>query len=137
MENGTNETNRTNETIEYENVPLGTEQPPVTPKTVRVTGYEVRPVCTTEGKEIGNKLVLKVNHPEVPDMEISKVKFEKNKKLTESGLWVSMDKDGNIPFASALAHLLRFYRCESIAHIKGKEIDTTTDENGYIIAKAY
>ena len=134
MENGTNETN---ETIEYENVQIGVEQPPLTPKRSRVTGYEVRKVGTVEGKEIGNKLVLKVNHPDVPDMEISKVKFEKNKKLTESGLWVSMDKDGNIPYASALAHLLRFYGCISIAHIRGKEIDTTTDENGYIIAKAY
>jgi hypothetical protein len=137
MENETNEANRTNETIEYEKIPLGQEQPPVLPKRVQVLGYEVRRVHDNEGKEIGNKLVLKVKHPDVPEMEISKVKYEKNKKITESGLWVSMDKDGKIPFQSALAKLLRFYRCETISHLRGKELETASDEGGYVIVKAY
>jgi len=94
-----------NENIEYENIPVGNEQPPVEAKRVIV--------------------------------EISKVKYEKNKKLTESGLWISKDKDGKLPFLSALAHLLRFYHCNNISELKNKEIDTTADSNGYIIAKAY
>jgi len=126
-----------NESIEYENISIGTEQPPVEAKRVIILGYEVKVVNNSEGKEIGNKLVLNVKHPDVPDMQISKVKYEKNKKLTESGLWISKDKDGKLPFLSALAHLLRFYHCNNVGELKNKEIDTTADENGYIIAKAY
>ena len=126
-----------NENIEYANIPVGNEQPPVEAKRVIVIGYESKAVSNNEGKEIGNKLVLKVKHPDVPEMEISKVKYEKNKKLTESGLWISKDKDGKLPFLSALAHLLRFYHCSNVSELKNKEMDTTTDENGYIIAKAY
>jgi len=126
-----------NENIEYENIPVGNEQPPEEAKKVTVIGYESKAVSNNEGKEIGNKLVLKVKHPDVPEMEISKVKYEKNKKLTESGLWISKDKDGKLPFSGALAHLLRFYHCNKISDLKGREIDTTADENGYIIAKAY
>lgn len=126
-----------NGSIEYENISIGTEQPPVEAKRVIVLSYESKPVSNSEGKDIGNKLVLKVKHPDVPEMEISKVKYEKNKKLTESGLWISKDKDGKLPFLSALAHLLRHYHCSNIGELKNKEIDTTADLNGYIIAKAY
>jgi len=126
-----------NENIEYANIPVGNEQPPVEAKRVIVLGYESKAVSDNAGKEIGNKLVLKVKHPDVTEMEISKVKYEKNKKLTESGLWISKDKDGKLPFLSALAHLLRFYHCNNISELKNKEIDTTADSNGYIIAKAY
>jgi len=126
-----------NENIEYANIPVGNEQPPVEAKRVIVLGYESKAVSDNVGKEIGNKLVLKVKHPDVTEMEISKVKYEKNKKLTESGLWISKDKDGKLPFLSALAHLLRFYHCNNISELKNKEIDTTADSNGYIIAKAY
>jgi len=126
-----------NENIEYEEIQVGTEQPPIVAKRVIVLGYESKIVSNNEGKEIGNKLVLKVKHPDVTEMEISKVKYEKNKKLTESGLWISKDKDGNLPFLSALAHLLRFYHCNNVSELRNKEIDTTADDNGYIIAKAY
>ena len=126
-----------NGSIEYEKISIGTEQLPIEAKKVVVLGYEVKVVNNNEGKEIGNKLVLKVKHPDVPEMELSKVKYEKNKKLTESGLWISKDKDGKIPFLSALAHLLRHYRYSNISDLKNKEIDTVIDENGYVIAKAY
>lgn len=126
-----------NENIEYENVSIGTEQPLVEAKRVNILSYEVKVVNNSEGKEIGTKLVLKVRHPDVPELEISKVKYEKNKKLTESGIWLSRDKDGKLPFKSALAHLLRYYNCNNISELKNKEIDTVTDENGYVIAKGY
>ena len=126
-----------NGSIEYEKIPIGNEQPPIEAKRVVILGYEVKVVNNSEGKEIGNKLVLKVKHPDVPEMELSKVKYEKNKKLTESGLWISKDKDGKIPFLSALAHLLKHYHCSNISDLQNKEIDTVIDENGYVIAKAY
>ncbi len=61
-----------NENIEYEEIQVGTEQPPIVAKRVIVLGYESKIVSNNEGKEIGNKLVLKVKHPDVTEMEIVK-----------------------------------------------------------------
>jgi len=121
----------------FENVEVGKEQPPIEAKRVNVIDYTEQDVKDREGKEVGTKLVLKVKHPDIPEIEISKAKYEKNKKLTESGLWLGKDKDNRLPFNSAVAHLLRFYNCRTISDMKGKDIDTVTDEGGFIIAKAY
>ncbi len=122
--------------LEYENMEIGKEQPPVVAKPVIVESYSEVDVKKGD-KDIGKKLVFKVKHPDVPEMEISKVKYEKNKKLSEAGIWLQKDVDGNIPFNSALSALLRHYNCSKIADMKGKTIETTQDENGFLIAKAY
>jgi len=123
--------------MEFENMGIGKEQPPVVAKPVSVTGYNEEDVMFEKQKETSKKLVLKVIHPDITTMEISKVKFEKNKKLKETGLWLSKDKDGNLPYNSAVATLLRFYGCGKISDIVGKTIQTTQDENGFLIVKAY
>ena len=123
--------------MEYENTGIGTEQPPVVAKPVSITGINEEEVFFKDAKEASLKLVLKVKHPDVPEMELGKVKFEKNKKLKETGLWLSKDNDGNLPYNSAVATLLRFYGCSKITDLVGKTIQTTQDENGFLIAKAY
>jgi len=125
--------------MEYENLDLevGKEQPPIEAKKVNVVALEERDVKDKDGKDVGVKLVMKVKHPDAGDIELSKVKYEKNKKITESGLWLTKDKEGNIPFKSALASLLRFNNCTKLSDLNGKEIDTAIDDNGFIIAKAY
>ncbi len=123
--------------MEYENTEIGTEQPQVEPKPVVVTGCGEEDVNFPDKKETAKKLVLKVEHPDVKDMELSKVKFEKNKKLKDTGLWLSKDKDGNLPYNSAVATLLRFYSCKKITDLVGKTIQTTQDEGGFLVAKAY
>ncbi len=123
--------------MEYENMGIGKEQPPVVAKPVVIIGYNEEEVVFEKNKETSKKLVLRVSHPDVPEMEISKVKFEKNKKLRETGLWLSKDKDGSLPHNSAIATLLRFYGCTKITELVQKTIQTTQDENGYLIAKAY
>lgn len=122
---------------EIEEVGIGAEMPPVEPKPVVVLEYGVADVKDKEGKDVGAKLVLTVKHPDVPEMEMSKVKYEKAKGLKEAALWLNKDKDGKIPFNSALATFLRFYKCSNIKDLKDKTIETTTDEGGYVIAKAY
>jgi len=123
--------------MEYENRKIGKEQPKIEAKKVKVLSYDEVDVKDKENKEIGKKLVLKVSHPDIPELEISKVKYEKAKKLKESGIWLQKDKDNSIPFNSALAHLLRHYGCSKVSDLTGKEIGTTTDDNGFLIAKAY
>jgi len=125
--------------MEYENVGIGKEQPKVEAKPVVVTGIseEVVTFDKKEGKETSVKLVLRVSHPDIPEMEIGKVKFEKNKKLKDSGLWLTKDKDGYIPFNSAVATLLRFYGCTKVSELVEKTLQTTIDDNGYLEAKAY
>lgn len=123
--------------MEYENVEIGKEMPPIEAKPVKVLSFEEADVKDKEQKEIGKKLVLKVQHPDVPEMEISKVKFQKGDKLKESGLWLGKDTDGKIPYSSALAHLLRHYSCQKIPDLKDKVLQTTSDSNGFCIAKAY
>lgn len=122
---------------EYMDVGVGKEMLPLQPVKVKVVRTEEREVIGSDGKSIGNKLVLVVNHPSMPELEISKVKYETNKKLTTSGLWIRRDNEGKIPFKSALACLLLYYKAGAIRSLIGKEIETTTDEGGYIIAKAY
>lgn len=122
--------------MEYENKKVGSELPPIGAKPVSIMSYEEVEI-TSNDKVIGTKLVLRVNHPEVGEIEISKVRYEKAKKLKESGIWLNLDKDGNIPFNSALAEFLRHYKFSSIADMKDKIIETVADEGGFLIAKAY
>jgi len=127
--------------MEYENVAIGEKLPPLEAKPVKVISYEEIEVITGKDKagqdKLSKKLVLKVQHPDNPELEISKVTFLRGKKLKEVGLWLQKDKDGNIPYNSALASLLRFYNCTKIADIKDKELQTTNDTEGFCIAKAY
>jgi len=125
--------------MEYENLDLeiGKEQPPIEAKKVLVLSLEERNVKNKEGKEVGEKLVMKVNHPDAGEIELSKVKYIKNKKISESGLWITKDRDGNIPFNSALASLLRYNKCTKLKDMNGKEIETDIDDNGFIVAKAF
>ena len=125
--------------MEYENLDMkiGSEQPLIEAKKCLILSLEQKDIKDKEGKDIGVKLVMKVNHPDAGEIELSKVKYEKNSKLTESGLWLTKDKDGNIPFKSALASLLKFNNCSKLKDLNGKEINTAIDDNGFIIAKAY
>ena len=122
--------------VNLEEIEIGKEQKQITAKTVLVTGFEIVEV-NKEGKAVGKKLVLKVKHPDMENMELSKVKYESHSKLKESGLWVNIDNEGKLPHNSATACLMRHVGCNTIKNFVGKELGTTTDENGYLIAKTY
>lgn len=121
----------------YGDKTIGKEPEKLEPVDVEVTSFAEEPVESKEGKSIGNKLVLTVKHPKREELKLSKAKYENNKSLQESGLWLKEDEDGNLPYFSAVASLLRFYKCGSIAELVGKKIGTVQDSNGFLIAKAY
>jgi len=123
--------------MEYENKNIGTEPERLEAEEVEVVSFESEDVKDKEGREVGKKLVLTVKHSKNPEMKISKVKYEKNKSLTESGLWLKEDAEGNLPYFSAIASLLRFYKCDSISALKGKNVNTVADANGFLEIKAY
>jgi len=54
-----------------------------------------------------------------------------------AGLWLNKDKDGNLPFNSAVACLLRFYKVATINELVACVLQTVVDDGGYIIVKAY
>ena len=122
----------------YLNLNIGKEQPKLTPMPVQITGMSIEEANDKQGKFIGNKLVLTVKYTQLNrDLNISKVKYLDKNKLRESALWVKKDIDGNLPINSALAHLLIFYKRSNLSDLMQATIDTTYDENGYLIAKAY
>jgi len=127
------------ETKEIENIEIGEDKPQVAAKKVEVAGYRLEPVKSKEGKEIGDKLVLEVKHPDLQDktIDISSVKFMVADKLKTSGLWVKKDEDGKLPFRSAVATMLRSLTIRRIAELKGIQLDTVVQDNGYLAVKSY
>ena len=90
------------------------------------------------GKKIGDKLVLKVEHPDMPDgLEISGVKYQMKDKIKTSGLWINIDKDNKLGYNSATAHLLRHLKVDKIKELVDREVETTTDDMGFLVVKAY
>src|SRR3990167_4909292 len=122
--------------LSFGDIEIGRDMPQVSPKPIIVVGLEEQEQFK-DGKSLGMKLILNIRHPDNPDMQISKVKYEFNKKFKESGLWLNLDKDNRIPFNSALGHVLRYYKIPTVKDLLNKSLETTTDENGYLIIKAY
>jgi len=119
-------------------VEIGEDKPQIEPKTVLVENWKVEPVVK-DGKEIGKKVILVVNHPDVTDksIEISGAKYEFDKKIKVSGIWWKLDSKKKIPYNSALANILRHYKITDLEGLKGEQIETTTDDQNYLVVKAY
>lgn len=125
------------ESVNVENVGIGEDVPQIEAKRVSVLGYKIEQV-QSKGKDIGGKLVLRIKHPDVDnELDISSAKYLHADKLKVSGLWVKLDKDGKIPYKSALANLLRFYNKPFIKDFINIEVDTVIDDGGYLTIKAY
>jgi len=129
------------ETITLENLEIGEDRPQIAPKTVVVEEMEIRKVefKDREGKyKESHKLVLKCKHPEVDDvLEITSVKYQMGDKIKTSGLWIYKDNDGKLPFNSAVSKLMNFKEKKKLTDLKGDQLETTTDDAGYLIIKAY
>lgn len=122
--------------MKYENMKIGEEQKKLEAEKVSVLSTTSEEVKDKDGADVGTKLVMTVKHS-AGELQISKVKYEKNGAITESGLWLREDKEGNLPYASAVAHMLRHYKVDTVENLKGREVDTTQDANGFLIVKAY
>ena len=129
-----------NKTLEeFENIKVGEDKPQVDPKEVVIVGYKTEDVKDKQGKDMGRKLSLLVDHPDVKNkqIEISGVEYTQNKKIKQSGLWLKKNSDGKLPFNSALANLLRFTKKGTIKELVGTKVNTTANDNGYLLIKGY
>lgn len=126
------------ENVLLEDMGIGEDVPQIAPKRVVIETFAIEDV-KKDDKLIGQKLVLNCKHPDVTDrsIDISSVKYAQKDKIKQSGLWVKKDKDGKLPYNSAVANLLRKLGKPTIKSLKGEQIDTVTDEGGYLCVKAY
>jgi len=124
---------------ELENANIGEDKPQVEPKQVIIEDYRIEEVTNKEGKEIGQKLVLLCKHPDVTDrlIEISSVKYQQDDKIKQSGTWVKLDDNKQLPYRSAVATFLRSTGKNSIKELKGMTVNTVTQDNGYLAFKGY
>jgi len=124
-----------NITLEDTKIGIGTEEmETLKPTKVKVIITEVLELGTKKSK----KLVCSCKYPGRQEaVKISSVKYELKGKLQSVGLWVNKDSKGLIRKGSALAVFLTMNNCKTIDEVIGKDIDTTTDEKGYLCFKAY
>jgi len=77
-------------------------------------------------------------HPDKEEnINISSVAYLRDKQIVNSGLWMTLDKQGNIQKGSALAVFLNKIGIECPKDLEGKEVDTELDENQWLCFKAY
>jgi len=106
------------------------------PAKVKVEDIKITPV--TFGSKINEKVVLVVKHPDRDEaIQISSVKVLKKDKVVVSGLWFYLDEDEKIRKNSVLALFLNFAGVSNLEELKGKEFETVTDEEGYLVVKAF
>jgi hypothetical protein len=84
------------------------------------------------------KLVCSVKHPNKEELiKISSVKYIRNDKVDETGLWIRKDEDGKIQKGGALAILMQKVGAEKPLDLVNKKVMTDTDKKGYLTFKAY
>ena len=105
------------------------------PEKVKIVKVEVIEV----GEKKNKKLVCSVNHSGNPDpIQISRVKYEATKgALKTVGLWINLDEDNKIRKKSALSVLMNFLNVKKPSELKGKEVETASEDTGYLCLKAY
>ena len=107
------------------------------PKKVKIMDVEIKVQPIKDGKE-KPVLTLRCKHPDREEtIEIRKVKSIKNEKLEVEGLWINLNEKNEIQRGSALARMLIFFGLKNPKELKGKEIETTTNEANYLVIKAY
>lgn len=127
------------ETQEDLEITIGTkENVALKPMKVKIEKIEIESQKDKNGKVIGDKVVCSCKHPDKEELiKISTVKYEKKNKINVTGTWFNKDEDGLIKKGSALAILLQYLGAMNIRALEGREVDTSTDDNGYLCLKAY
>ncbi|MEK0337494.1 MAG: hypothetical protein QQN41_08690 [Nitrosopumilus sp.] len=106
------------------------------PEKVKIVKVTVEAVGVGEKKN--NKLICSVQHSGNEDpIQISRVKYEVKETLKTVGLWVNLDEDNKIRKKSALSVLMNFLNVKKPKELEGKEIETITEDTGYLCLKAY
>ena len=122
-----------------ENTEIGKEPEQLDAKDVKVVEVEIREQKNKDGKVVGDKLVLRCQHPDLMEkpIEISQAIYLRGKNIKTSGLWIGEDDEGRIPFNSAVANVLRYAKTTKVNELLGKTIHTAKNDDGFLIVKAY
>lgn len=123
--------------MSYDNLGIGKEnkEDQLKPELVEVLDYEIA-LNVKVGK---NMLTLVCKHPqrEIP-IRISTCLVKNEGRTEAQGLWITLDKEGSIPFYSGVAKLLRLHECEALKDIKGKIVMLEKKpESIYLAVRAY
>ncbi len=116
---------------------IGTKEAEVLkPGKVKVEKIEISEVSFANKKQ--DKVNLICKHPDSETtITISKAKILKKDKLVFQGLWFSLDSDNKLVKNSVTSEVLRHYEVSYLEDLKGKELDTVQDDEGYLVIKAY
>ena len=107
---------------------------PAKVKIVKIDIVDVKP----ENPKISDKVSLEVKHPDREEpIHLSSVKYLKGDKITEAGLWFSIDDDGLIRKGSTLAIFLEKMGVATLNDLKDKEAETVEAKSGFLCFKAY
>jgi len=130
------ENQKVNET-EWLNLEVGTEEL-TTLKPMKVKILEVEKKSVGEEKKNLEKLNCICKHPDREEtLQLSSIKYESKGKLQTVTLWINKDSKGLIRKGSALAIFLNHLNIKNVQGLVGKEIETTTDDKGYLCFKVY
>ena len=101
---------------------------------VKVKIVEVR----TRDTKKGRILECVAKHPDKEEnIHISSVAWLREKQVVNSGLWITLDKEGNIQKGSALAVFMNKFGASTPKELEDKEVDTELDEAKWLCFKAY
>jgi len=104
------------------------------PAIVKVVGVRVGEY----GDKKAKKVVVVCKHPDkIETIEISSIKYENKGKLESVGLWINKDSKGLIRKGCALAIFLQSAGVKTIEQLNGKDLQTTTEDKGYLTFKGY
>jgi len=125
----------TEEQIDLMSLSIGDkESTALKPAHIEIKDIEVLEV----GQRKNQKVSLTCKHPDREEtIKISSVRYPQKDKLKVSGLWFNLDEDKKIRKGSALAVLMTHAGAQQLSDLKGRNIATVDDEDGYLCIKAY
>jgi len=102
------------------------------PKKVKIVNVSLRD--TSKGKIV----TCEVKHPDKEEnIKISSASYVRDKQITSSGLWMTLDKEENIQQGSALATFMTKLQVNNLKELEGKEAETELDDKQWLCFKAY
>jgi hypothetical protein len=99
-------------------------------RTGKITGIRIERISLPGGRT-QPKLILKVCTKKNQEFEISEAIIEKDGNEVCQGLWVNLDKDGNIAKKSTLNQLLKYFEVPQLDDLIAREVTIKPNSEQY------
>ncbi len=96
-----------------------------------VKSYKIEDRETPEGK-IASKIIIETEESEGINLILDEALSIDNKGIRAKGLWIRCDDEGNLRDGTIVALTLRYYNCDTLDDLIGKEIIALPKENNYL-----